>query len=76
MQRQGFFVRALGAQRIKHIGQRKDACNQRDVFALGAARVAGAVALFMVGGNDGVSAVEPTHARRYPRHAVVVRPGS
>ena len=48
LQRPGFFVWALGSQRIKHIGDRNDASVKRNIFPFERIGITGSVIFLMV----------------------------
>ena len=45
-------VRTVGGYGVERIGDRENACAQRNLFAFQAARIAGSVVLFLMGVDD------------------------
>src|SRR5690625_4480529 len=58
--RPGALVRALGDQRVEHVGNRDDACFHRDGVAAQAGRIAAAVVAFLVVQRDGGAELDET----------------
>ena len=66
VEREGLLVGAARAEGVEHVGDRDDATDERDVFALEAERIAGAVPAFVVRERDGAGHVENVATSRLP----------